>query len=129
MVLAGLAFWLLLPLIAVLLLITLVGLPTAFAVWFGVMPVFAFVGYLATGIWLGELMVAREGGVGRPYLAAFVGTFVLVITSIIPGLGWLVGGLASLLGGSALALLAWRSLRTPGVTPAPELPEPSPGTA
>lgn len=109
--LAGAIFWIVLPLLAGLLLITLIGIPTSLTVWFAVMPIFAFLGYIVIGILLGELIVARDGGEGHPYLAAFVGTVVLVLVGIIPGLGWVVGMLASLLGGSALALLAWQSFR------------------
>lgn len=114
--LAGLVFWIVLPLLAGLLLVTLVGIPAAFTVWFAVMPIFGFLGYIVVGIWLGELMVARDGGEGHPYLAAFVGTAVLVLAGVIPGLGWIVGMLASLLGGSALALLAWQAFRSNGDT-------------
>lgn len=113
-VVAGLLFWIVLPVLAGLLVITIVGIPAAFTVWFGVMPIFAFLGYVVVGIWLGELMVARDGGEGHPYLAAFIGTVVLVAVGIIPGLGWIVGILASLLGGSALALLAWQAVRSNG---------------
>lgn len=109
--LAGAIFWIVLPVLAGFLLITLIGIPTSLTIWFAVMPVFAFLGYIVIGVWLGELIVARDGGEGHPYLAAFVGTVVLVLVGIIPGLGWVVGMLASLLGGSALALLAWRSFR------------------
>jgi hypothetical protein len=121
--LAGLFFWIVLPLLAGLLIITLVGIPAAFAVWFAVMPIFAFLGYIVVGIWLGELMVARQGGEGHPYLAAFVGTTVLVLVGIVPGLGWIAGMLASLLGGSALALLAWRAFRSNGDASAVDLAE------
>jgi len=122
-VLAGLLFWIVLPVAAGLLVITLVGIPAAFAVWFAVMPVFAFLGYIVVGIWLGEQMVARDGGEGHPYLAAFAGTAVLVLAGIIPGLGWIIGMLASLLGGSALALVAWRSFRSDGSPTGAELAE------
>jgi hypothetical protein len=87
------------------------------------MPIFAFLGYIAVGIWLGELMVARDGGEGHPYLAAFVGTAVLLLVGIVPGLGWIVGMLASLLGGSALALLAWQAFRSKGDASAVDLAE------
>jgi hypothetical protein len=117
-VLAGLVLWLAIPIAGLFLFITIVGVPTAIAIWLGVLPVMAFLGYIVTGIWLGELLVARQGGTGHPYLASFLGILLLVIAGVIPGLGGLIGTLASLLGGSALALLAWRGLR--GEPSAPE---------
>ncbi len=114
-VLAGLGLWIGVPIVAGVLLFTIVGIPTTFAIWFAVLPAMAFLGYLVTGIWLGELIVAREGGVGHPYLAAFLGTLILVVAGFIPGLGPLVGFVAALLGSSALALLGWRNFRN-GIT-------------
>lgn len=110
-VLAGLILWLAVPIVGVLLFATIIGVPSAIAIWLGLLPVMAFLGYIVTGIWLGELIVAREGGVGHPYLASFLGILLLVIVGIIPGLGGLIGFLAALLGGSALALLGWRGFR------------------
>lgn len=109
--LAGLGLWIAVPLIAGLLLITIVGIPTTLAVWFGVLPIMGFLGYLVTGIWVGELIVARDGGEGHPYLAAFLGTLILGALAFIPGVGPLIGTVAALLGSSALALLGWRNFR------------------
>lgn len=111
-VIAGLILWIALPIAAGLVAVTIVGLPAAFTIWFAVLPIVAIVGWLVAAVWLGELLVARGGGVGHPYLAAFLGALVLVVAGLIPFVGWLVGWLAGLLGGSALALLAWRSFRT-----------------
>lgn len=113
-VLSGLGLWIVVPLLAGLLLFTIVGIPTTLAVWFGVIPIMWFLGYLVSGIWIGELIVARDGGVGHPYLAAFLGTMILVAIAWIPGIGALVGTIAAFLGSGALALLAWRNLRNGG---------------
>lgn len=112
--LAGIIFWFGAPLIGVVLLLTIVGIPTAFAIWLGVMPVIAFLGYLVTGIWLGDWLVSRHRGVGHPYLASFLGVLALVVAGIIPVIGGLVGFVAAFLGGGALALLAWKGLRSDG---------------
>lgn len=119
-VLAGLALWILVPILAWVLIITVVGIPTALAIFLVVLPMMGFVGYLVTGILLGELILGRRDSIGHPYLAAFVGTLVLVLVGLIPGLGAIVGALAGLLGSSALALVAWRSFRS-----TPEEIEPS----
>lgn len=112
--LAGLAFWIGLPIAAVLILITIIGIPVAFTIWFFLIPIVGFVGFLAAGIWLGDLILARGKGVGHPYLAAFLGTLLLVLAGLIPVFGGMIVTLASLLGGSALALLAWRNFRGDG---------------
>lgn len=124
-VLAGLVLWLAVPIVGGLLFATIIGVPTAIAIWLGLLPIMAFLGYIVTGIWLGELIVARDGGEGHPYLASFVGVLLLVIAGIIPGLGGLIGFLAALLGGSALALLGWRGFR--GTGEAEEVPTVEPG--
>ena len=112
--LAGIIFWFGAPLLGVLFLLTIVGIPTAFAIWLGVMPAFAFLGYLVVGIWLGDWLVSRHRGVGHPYLAAFLGVLILAVAGLIPVLGGIVGFLAAFLGGGALALLAWKGLRSDG---------------
>lgn len=120
-VLAGLAFWIGLPIAAGLILVTIVGIPIALTIWLMVMPLVGFLGFLAAGIWIGDLIVARGRGVGHPYLAAFVGTLLLGLVGLVPFFGGLVVGLASLLGGSALALLAWRSFRSDPTTSAAQV--------
>lgn len=123
-VLSGLGLWILVPLVAGLLIFTVVGIPTTFAVWFGVLPIMGFLGYLVSGIWLGELLVAREGGEGHPYLAGFLGTLILVAIGWIPAIGALVGLVAGFLGSGALALLGWRNFRNGGSEA--EVSEPTP---
>ncbi|MFQ5966329.1 MAG: hypothetical protein ACE5MI_01815 [Acidimicrobiia bacterium] len=120
-VIAGLVFWIALPIVGGFLFVTVIGIPTALAIWFVVLPVVGFLGYLVTGIWIGKLILSREDDRGKPYLAAFLGIVILVVAGIIPGLGGLIGTLAGLLGGSALALLMWNSFRKPtGETYEPE---------
>jgi hypothetical protein len=110
-VLAGVVFWLGLPVASVLILITIVGIPVALTVWFVVLPLMGFLGLLVSGIWIGDLIIARGRGEGHPYLAAFLGTLLLVIVGMVPVFGGMLITLASLLGGSALALVAWRNFR------------------
>lgn len=112
-VIAGLVFWIGLPVTGGILFVTVLGIPTALAIWLVLLPVVGFLGYLVTGIWIGELILSREDDTGKPYLAAFIGVLILALVGIIPGLGGLVATLAGLLGGSALVLLAWNSFRRP----------------
>ncbi len=110
--LSGLLFWIALPLLAVALLISVIGAPTAFAIWVGLMPAVAFAGYLVSAIWLGELLVDRRRERAHPYAAALLGAVILVLVGLVPILGALVGLVAALVGGSALVLLAWRAFRS-----------------
>ena len=70
-----------------------------------------FLGLLVSGTWIGDLIIARGRGEGHPYLAGFLGTLLLVIVGIVPVFGGMLVTLASLLGGSALSLVAWRNFR------------------
>ncbi len=116
--LSGLLFWIALPLVAVGLLLTVIGAPTAFAIWVAVMPAVAFAGYLVCAIWLGDVLVDRRRERAHPYGAALLGTAILLLVGLVPIFGALVGLAAALVGGSALALLGWRAFRSRQDAPA-----------
>jgi hypothetical protein len=121
----GLAGLVLVPIIAILSMITVLGAPLGFALMFMVWPAAAFAGYLVAGIWLGEWLLYRGDRPvpERPYLAAVVGLLVLQIISLVP----FVGAIASLFGFGAVLLLAWRVFRaTPGIPTVTATPTPQP---
>lgn len=122
-IIAGLILWIVAPLVGVLLFATLVGIPTAVTIWLLVLPLLGFVGLLVAGVRIGEYVTAAGGGVGHPYLASFVGLLGLVIIGAIPAIGPLVVGLAGFLGSGALALHAYRAIRS---QPEPAMPESPP---
>jgi hypothetical protein len=100
--------------------ITVVGVPLAFGILFGLWPAVAFVGYLVAGIWVGDWILRRTSPGPtreRPYLAAVIGVIVLQVLGIWP----FVTMIASLFGYGAILLLAWRTFLRPGpqVTDAP----------
>jgi hypothetical protein len=102
------------PLVAVLLIVTLVGAPLGVAILLQVWPLVAFVGYLIAGIWIGEWVLRRmspEQIRERPYLAAVIGLLILGFLGIIPVLA-IVTALASLFGFGAVLLLAIRTIRS-----------------
>jgi hypothetical protein len=108
----GVAGLVIIPLVAVLAMITVVGAPLGLAILLVVWPAAAVAGYLVAGIWIGEWLlgrVSRRERSARPYLAAVVGLIVLPVISIIP----FVGAVASLFGFGAVLLLAWRTFRQP----------------
>jgi hypothetical protein len=109
----GLAGLILIPIVAVLMMFTVIGAPLGLAILFMVWPAAAFAGYLVAGIFIGEWLLYRNAAERpeRPYLAAVVGIIVLAVISVIP----FVGAIASLFGFGAVLLFAWRTFRHPTV--------------
>ncbi len=108
----GVAGLVIIPVIAVLAMITVVGAPLGLAILLVVWPAAAVAGYLVAGIWIGEWLLGRVSArerSARPYMAAVVGLVVLPVISIVP----FVGAVASLFGFGAVLLLAWRTFRQP----------------
>ncbi len=110
--LVGIAGLVVIPLVAILAMITIVGAPLGFAILLMVWPAAAFAGYLIAGIWIGDWLLRRgatEPLPERPYAAAVVGLIVLQVIGLVP----FVGAIASLLGFGAVLLMAWRTFRHP----------------
>jgi hypothetical protein len=131
--LAALIVWVALPIVAVALFATVIGIPTALGFFVFVMPTIGFLGYLVTGTRLGDWIVGRVRGrveAYHPYLAAILGVGILLVAARVPVLGALVTPLAGILGGGAIGLVAWRAIRTPRVMVQP-VPRPTtePGKA
>ena len=127
-IVAGLILWIVTPIVGVLLFATIVGIPTAATIWLLVLPLLGFVGFLVAGIRIGEYITARGGGIGHPYLASFVGLLVLIIVGAIPIVGPIVVTIAGFIGSGALALHAYRAIRSqpqpaPPVATPPVVPE------
>jgi hypothetical protein len=126
---AGIAGTFLLPALAILLMLTVVGAPIGFAVLFLVLPGLAFLGWIVAAIWVGDWLLERTRGArepGRPYRAALLGIVVLGLLGIFP----FVNAIATLFGFGGLLLAAWHVLRpeTPPAAPvAWAQPAPNPG--
>ena len=125
--LAGIAGTVALPLLAILLIMTVVGAPIGIAMLFILLPAIAFLAWIVAAIWIGDWIVARLRGTpesDRPYLAAVVGVLVLAISGVIP----FVTVIATLFGFGALLLAGWQILghqsTSLGETDAPQ-PAPS----
>jgi|SRR5579884_3353402 len=109
--LTALILWIGLPILAILVLFTVVGIPLGVAILLFVLPVLWVLGYLVAGARLGAALL---GAVGRaespvhPFLAAVVGLLVFQLIGLIPFLGGLVVFLAGLIGAGALGYLAYR---------------------
>jgi hypothetical protein len=111
--LVGLLAVIVVPVLAVMAMVTIIGAPLGLTVLFAAWPAAAYLGYLVAGIVVGERIISRPG-TERPYLAAVVGLLVLQVLGLVPVVGGLVTGIASLFGFGAIILLAWETIRGPG---------------
>jgi hypothetical protein len=106
------------PILAVLAMITLVGIPVGIALLIFVWPTLGFIGYLVAAIWIGEWLLGRSSpGVvrDRPYLAAVVGVLVAGILGFIPVFTFII----SMFGIGAVILAGWRVFRGGARAPSP----------
>jgi len=126
--LVGLLSIILPPILAVLAMATLVGIPAGIGLFVVIWPTVAFIGYVVAATWLGEwLLNRRAGGTApdRPYGAAVIGLLVAFVIGFVP----LATAILSIFGLGAVVLAAWRTLRRGG-SPHPVLrAEPIGGTA
>jgi hypothetical protein len=124
---AGILGLVVIPIVAFLLIVTVIGAPLGVGILIELWPLIAFAGYLVAGIWIGDWIlhrmqptVVRE----RPFLAAVIGILVLQALAIVPVLG-IVAMIVSLFGFGAVVLLVWRTLRS-GTAPQATITGPAP---
>jgi cytoskeletal protein CcmA (bactofilin family) len=110
------------PILGVLVLVTLVGIPFGLGI-LSALNVLAPLGYVASSLILGRLMVKGTSN-GARIGAFFAGFGILRAAALIPGLGFVVWFLACIYGLGALTQAAWRAGRT-----APEAPPGPPAYA
>jgi hypothetical protein len=114
--------WLAFPVLAVLLIPTIVGLPFGLGYLLFVMPLIGFVGLIVAGTWLGGLLLRRTRSAGaavNPVASAAVGVALLLLVGRIPILG-LVTTILVMLGAGAAGLAVSRAAFSPrGTAPAP----------
>jgi hypothetical protein len=113
--LIGLAAVVLLPVLAILLMVTVIGAPLGVGVLIVALPLLAFAGYLVAATWIGgwivrETVARSDEIVERPFLPVVAGVIALTIVSLVPVLT-IVTAVATLLGFGAVLRLAFRTLR------------------
>jgi hypothetical protein len=126
-IVGGVFLWVALPILAVVVMLTVVGILLGIAVFMFFLPVVFLLGYIVAGTRLGLAITGRlnrESG-DRPLLPAALGVIILQIIVLIPVVGWLVAAIAGIWGGAALAYTAFaaaggKSFET--TTPAPQQP-------
>ena len=111
------------PLLAVLALVTLVGIPFGIALLLGAIPVLV-VAY-TTSAWVLGRRVLRNRSTSR-WAALFTGWGILRVLALIPVAGALVGLAATVVGLGALAVALWRAGRPGAPAARPEAPAPGP---
>ncbi len=120
-ILGAVVVWISVPFLAVLALVTVVGIPFGLALLFLALPLLWLLGYLVAGTRLGRALLelaGRRPPSGHPYVAATLGLIVLQIVVLVPFVGWAIGALAGIWGSGALAVTALRAWRgTPGQQP------------
>jgi hypothetical protein len=99
------------PILAVLLFITVIGVPLGLGILLFAWPLLAYIGYLFAGVMLGDWLVTRMRApappVGRPYVGAVIGLLLVQILGIFPPIAFIV----SFVGVGAVLQLAWRTMR------------------
>ena len=112
------------PAVAILAMVTVIGAPLGLAIFFGVWPLIAFIGYLVAGILDRRVGILHRSSPSvereRPYLAAVIGLLSLFVLGVVP----FVTPIASLFGFGAVLVVAWRTLthHESGATQAPPQP-------
>ena len=120
--LTALLLWIVLPRLAVLAMITVIGIPLGLGVLIFVLPALWFLGYLVAGAGLGGLLVRGRRAlahVEHPYAAAALGLLLLQLLGFVPWIGAFLVVFAGFLGAGALALRSWRLARGAGTGGAP----------
>jgi hypothetical protein len=109
-ILGAVFFWVGVPLLAILAMITVIGIPLGLGMLLFLLPAFGFLGYIVAATRLGVALVSRGGREAgdRPVLAAALGALLLQLLLLVPFLGALVAFIAALWGTGALAYVAFR---------------------
>ena len=105
----GLFLGILAPILGVVIIASVVGIPLGVAV-LGTLAVLIPLGYVASALIFGRLMVHGSGTSGR--LGAFFAGFgILRFGALVPGLGFVIGFFFSIYGFGAVIIAAWRGGR------------------
>ena len=102
------------PILAVLVLVTIVGIPLGLGT-LSALNVLAPLGYVASSLIFGRVMV-KGTSMGSRIGAFFAGFGILRVAALIPGIGFIVWLLVCIYGLGALAQAAWRAGRPPRET-------------
>jgi hypothetical protein len=105
------AAWFVLPVMMVLMVLTLIGIPLGVGYFLFVLPVLWFLGYLVAGTQIGRMILRGRAHEQHPYLAALLGLLILQLLGALPVPTGIIGFLAGIYGSGALIAVAWRAWR------------------
>jgi cytoskeletal protein CcmA (bactofilin family) len=116
--LIGFLWLIIVPIIAVLVAMTVIGLPLGLLA-FAVYAVLLYLGRAVLAVWLGRLVLGTRVGPGRAgAIASFLtGGIIIVLLGLLPGIGPLALLVASLLGVGALLIAIRMWARAPAAVP------------
>jgi cytoskeletal protein CcmA (bactofilin family) len=117
----GIAIAIGVPLLAILALVTLVGIPFGVALLFAAIPVLLLA--YTTTVWIVGRRVLRNRSTSL-WVALFAGWAILRVLALIPVVGALVGLAATVVGLGALTVALWRARRPAASGAGPEAPPP-----
>jgi hypothetical protein len=126
-ILATVVLWIGLPVLAGLILVTIIGIPLGLGILLVLLPILAFLGYLVAATRLGSWLTGalKQPDPGRPILSVVIGVILLQVILIIPVLGAIVVFLAAIWGAGSLAYMAYRAAGGRDISPASSTaPEP-----
>jgi cytoskeletal protein CcmA (bactofilin family) len=123
-ILGAVIVWVGVPVAAVLIIITVVGIPLGLGMLLFLLPTLWVLGYIALATRLGMALVGYAGRIpgDHPYAAVAVGLIVLQLLVLVPVLGFLIVGVGALWGAGGIALVAYRAARGGPETPGPAAP-------
>ena len=109
-ILLGVGSLVVIPIVAVLAMATVIGIPAGLGILLIAWPALAFVGYLVGSIRIGEWLLSRRAGhvpAQRPHVDALVGLVVAFVLGIVP----FVTAIISIVGTGAVIRAAWYTWR------------------
>ncbi len=108
---SGLLTWVLVPVLAVLAFITIIGIPIGVGLLLVVIPLLAVAGYMVAAYWLGLRVVAMASLRWGRYLALLTGLVILALVNLLPWFGGVITFFATLFGTGSLVYTLYRSRR------------------
>lgn len=114
---AGLGTWIVLFIVAIVALVTIIGIPVSLGIFLFLMPILALMGHIVASYWVGSRLGGLMNLQLNPYLLFIIGLVVVQLVGIVPFIGGLIVFIVSLLGTGALVLYLWRARQSPVADP------------
>jgi hypothetical protein len=107
----GLATWVILPLLAIITFITIIGIPISLMILLVLIPVVGLVGHIVAGHWVGSWLTRSTGWKIGTLLTVIIGIVLLWIIGLVPFIGGLVTFIATMMGTGAFIHYFYRARR------------------